>query len=68
MRRFRFWTKSTRRSIQRNYFLQLRRRHKRKLKLQIAEFFGQYLSGTIQPAAQQIRDVLAEIKTIRNQL
>lgn len=41
---------------------------KRKLKLQIADFFWQHLSGAIQPVAQQMRDVLAEIKTIRNQL
>jgi hypothetical protein len=41
---------------------------KRKLKLQIADFVGDRLSEVSGALGQQLRDVLAEIKTIRNQL
>jgi len=40
---------------------------KEKLKLQIADFVGQRLGDTIAPMSMQIKDVLAEIKTLRNQ-
>lgn len=41
---------------------------KKMLKLQIADFVGQGLSGTIKPTSSQLRDVLAEITTVRNLL
>ena len=41
---------------------------KEKLKLQIADFVGQRLGDSIAPMSNQIKDVLAEIKAIRNQL
>jgi len=41
---------------------------KRILKLQIADFVGERLSETISPVRSEVQDVLAEIKTLRNQL
>jgi hypothetical protein len=41
---------------------------KEKLKLQIADFVGERLGETISPMGQQVKDILAEIKTLRNQL
>jgi hypothetical protein len=41
---------------------------KEKLKLQIADFVGERLGETISPMSKQIKDVLAEIKTLRNQI
>ena len=41
---------------------------KEKLKLQIADFVGERLGDTIAPMSKQIKDVLAEIKTLRNQV
>ena len=41
---------------------------KEKLKLQIADFVGERLGDTIAPMSKQIKDVLAEIKTLRNQM
>jgi hypothetical protein len=41
---------------------------KKKLKLQIADFVGSKLSETIPSVTQQVADVLAEIKTMRNYL
>lgn len=41
---------------------------KEKLKLQIADFVGERLGETIAPMSKQIKDVLAEIKTLRSQL
>lgn len=41
---------------------------KEKLKLQIADFVGERLGETISPMSTQIKDVLAEIKTLRNQI
>jgi hypothetical protein len=40
---------------------------KEKLKLQIAHFVGERLGDTIAPMSKQIKDILAEIKTLRNQ-
>jgi len=39
---------------------------KRKLKLQIADFVGDRLSDITSPVNQQIRDILAEVRTLRN--
>lgn len=41
---------------------------KRILKLQIADFVGERLNETIKPVRTEVQEVLAEIKTIRNQL
>jgi len=41
---------------------------KEKLKLQIADFVGERLGDTIAPMSKQIKDVLAEIKTLRTQV
>ncbi len=41
---------------------------KEKLKLQLADFIGERLGGTITPMSMQIKDILAEIKTLRNHL
>ena len=41
---------------------------KRILKLQIADFVGERLSETISPVRGEVQDILAEIKTLRNQL
>jgi hypothetical protein len=41
---------------------------KEKLKLQLADFIGERLGGTITPMSKQIKDILAEIKTLRNHL
>jgi Domain of unknown function (DUF4062) len=41
---------------------------KKKLKMQIADFVGERLSKTIGPIRDDLRDVMAELKTIRNQL
>lgn len=41
---------------------------KEKLKLQIADFVGERLGDTIAPMSTRIKDILAEIKTLRNHL
>lgn len=41
---------------------------KRKLKLQIADFVGDRLTETVQPMSAQLKDVLAEMRTVRNLL
>lgn len=41
---------------------------KRILKLQIADFVGERLNETIKPVRSEVQEVLAEIKTMRNQL
>lgn len=41
---------------------------KKKLKLQIADFVGDRLSDTVLPMTTQLRDVFAEITTVRNML
>jgi len=41
---------------------------KEKLKLQLADFVGVRLGDTITPMSTQIKDILAEIKTLRNHL
>ena len=41
---------------------------KKKLKLQIADFVGDRLSETVRPMGTQLRDVLAEVATVRNLL
>jgi hypothetical protein len=41
---------------------------KRILKIQIADFVGDILNDTIRPIRSEVQEVLAEIKTIRNQM
>jgi len=41
---------------------------KEKLKLQLADFVGERLGDTIAPMSKEIKDILAEIKTLRNHL
>jgi hypothetical protein len=41
---------------------------KRILKLQIADFVGERLNETIKPVRSEVQEVLAEIKTMRNQM
>ncbi len=41
---------------------------KEKLKLQLADFVGQRLGETIAPISKQIKDILAEIRALRNHI
>jgi uncharacterized protein DUF4062 len=41
---------------------------KTKLKLQLADFVGDRLAEVIQPARKELQEVLAQIKTLRNQI
>jgi hypothetical protein len=41
---------------------------KKKLKMQLADFVGDRLTEVIQPARKELQEVLAQIKTLRNQM